>query len=231
MFLDPCFWPGEVQSTVQVLGSCCEPAGPDPGQGTHSGLVFLESVFVSLASTNHGAKLMVRVVFLFSGVRSPYSEPPSYITLTHQASIPPALNQPRVGDQTTGDSSLPQVCWNSSNQPILSCSPALLCCGPGFCLNSSFCLRSNSWYVPRWPCVGWRAPCSWEMQVINVFFQRHWSLLLSLSHFHKSKSCGIIETISYILLTKDWFWRMESLTLGACMRLKKLPRVHWVLGK
>lgn len=107
-------------------GAVGEQAGPDQGQGTL--LVFFNSGFVSLASISHGTKLMVRVVLLSPVIQSPDSEPPCYITLTHQASIPPALNQRRAGDQPTGDSpSAPGVLefFKPGGPELFTCSALL----------------------------------------------------------------------------------------------------------
>lgn len=65
--------------------------------------VFLESVFVCLASINHKAKLTAEVVYI-----SP--ESPHYVILTQQTNISPVLNHPRTRYQTTRDSpSAPSV--------------------------------------------------------------------------------------------------------------------------
>ena len=54
--------------------------GPDLGQATRRRLVFrvfLDSVFMSLASIHHRAKLTARGVLSSPVIQSPYSEPPS----------------------------------------------------------------------------------------------------------------------------------------------------------
>lgn len=70
--------------------------------------VFLESVFVCLAPINHRAKLTAEVAYTSPMIKSSYSEPPPYVTLTCQANIPPALNQPRAGTRQLETALMPQ---------------------------------------------------------------------------------------------------------------------------
>lgn len=106
---------------------------------------------ICLVAINHRAKLLAKLVHRSSEIQSAYSEPPPYLTLTHQANIP--LNHPGPSIRRVG-----QVYWNYSHQSVLSCLPTLPCfpCrnpneGSGFHVPLAFSTFDQTWGFPLWP--------------------------------------------------------------------------------